>query len=334
MIERRMTRLALTLLLLAACVVPKPAWAALNLCNRTSYILYAATSAVQPPKSETQGWTRIAPGECQAARKEKLTAESYLVYARSGIAHSGPARAWGGATPVCVKDTNFAIRQAVTQPYCGSDDSFALPFAQLGNRGQSSWTMDFDEQPAMGLTEAQLAGVKRLLKDNGYAIPRIDGKPDKVTGAALADFRKRMHFAATAGNAELFTALEQEAGKKTAPAGYTVCNDARDVLLVALGQVEAGRPVSRGWWTVQPGACARTVTTPLKSDAIWLLAQKKTGGAVVSGDRKFCTTTTVFDVRGADNCAGRGLVEKGFAMTPTRGVTGAVVHIGPAGLVR
>ena len=28
--------------------------------------------------------------------------------------------------------------------------------------------MNFDEQPAMTLTEAQLAGVKRLLKDNGY----------------------------------------------------------------------------------------------------------------------------------------------------------------------
>ena len=81
---------------------------------------------------------------------------------------------------------------------------------------------------------------------------RIDGKPDKATGAALPDFRKRMHFAATAGNAELFDALESEARKKTAPAGYTVCNDASDALLVALGQMDGGKPVSRGWWTVQP----------------------------------------------------------------------------------
>ena len=39
MIERGMTRLALALLLLAAGLAPKPALAALNLCNRTSYIL-------------------------------------------------------------------------------------------------------------------------------------------------------------------------------------------------------------------------------------------------------------------------------------------------------
>ena len=36
------------------------------------------------------------------------------------------------------------------------------------------------------MTEAQLAGVKRLLKDNGYAIAQIDGKPVK----SAADYAK------------------------------------------------------------------------------------------------------------------------------------------------
>jgi uncharacterized membrane protein len=321
-------------LLLAAGLMPAPAHAALTLCNRTSYILYAATSAVQPPKSETEGWTRIAPGECQVARKEKLTAESYLVYARSGLAHSGTPRAWGGAYPVCVKDTNFSITQAVSRPICSADESFALPFAPLGNRGQGAWTMNFDESPAMSLSEAQLAGVKRLLKDDGFPVSGIDGKPDKATGSSLAAFRKRMHFGPNAGNAELFQALERQARGKIAPAGYTVCNDSHAVLQVALGQMDGGQSLSRGWWTVQPGACARTVTTPLQSDTVYLLAQKKGGSALVAGPRKFCTTPSVFDIRGAENCAGRGLAEQGFAATPTKGMAGAVVHIGPAGLVR
>ena len=98
-----------------------------------------------------------------------------------------------------------------------------------------------------------MPGVKRLLADNGYKAGHIDGKPDKATGAALADFRKRMKFPATAGNAELFNALEREARKKIAPAGYTACNETRDVLLVALGMMEGGKPVSRGWWTVESG---------------------------------------------------------------------------------
>ena len=327
-------KLRFLLAAIACALAATPAQAALTLCNRTSYILYAATSAIQSPRSQTQGWTRITPGECQLARKEPLTAETYLVHARTSLAHSGPARAWGGAYPVCVKDANFSSAQGVTQPYCTAEDTFALPFAPLDNRGKSVWTMNFDEQPAMNATEAQLAGVKRLLKDNGYKIDRIDGKPDKATGAGLQDFRKRMKFAVTAGNTQLFDTLEREARKKIAPAGYTACNETRDVLLLALGQIEGGRPVSRGWWTVQPGACAKAVTTPLNTDAVYLLALRKSGGTLVGGGMHFCTTAAAFEIKGADNCSGRGLADNGFAATPTKGASGYVAHIGPAGLKR
>jgi uncharacterized membrane protein len=327
-----MMRAALVLLVLG--LMSLPAQAALTLCNRTSYILYAATSAIQSPKSDTEGWTRIAPGECQVARKERLAAETYLVHARTSIAHSGPPRAWGGAYPVCVKDANFTIKQAITQPYCSADDTFPLPFAALDNRGKADWTMNFDEQPAMSPTEAQLAGVKRLLKDNGYAITRIDGKPDKATGAALADFRKRMHFAADAGNAELFTTLEMQARKRIAPAGYTVCNDAREPLLVALGQIDKGNAMSQGWWTVEPGSCAKTMTAPLASDAIYIMAQRKSGGTLVGGPQRFCTTAAAFEIRGNSNCAARGFTDSGFAATRTKGLSGYIAHIGPGGLNR
>lgn len=319
---------------LAALAAPLPAQAALTLCNRTSYILYAASAAIQSPRSETKGWTRLAPGECQVERKEPLTADTYLVHARSSLAHSGPARAWGGSYPMCVKDGNFTIKQAATQATCTAEGTFALPFAPLANGGKSVWTMNFDEQPVMSLTEAQLAGVKRLLADNGYPIARIDGKPDKATGAALVDFRKRMHFSPTAGNAELFTALEKEARGKIAPAGYTVCNDTHDALMVALGQMDRGKAVSRGWWTVAGGACARAITTPLASDTVYLLAQRKSGGTLVGGPQRFCTTTVPFEVQGNTNCPARGLAESGFAPTQTKGLSGYIARIGPAGLKR
>jgi uncharacterized membrane protein len=318
---------------LCVAVTAVPAQAALTLCNRTSYILYAATSAIQSPRSDTSGWTRIAPGDCQLARKEALTAETYLVHARSSLAHSGPPRAWGGAYPVCVKDANFTIRQAVTQPVCTTDDTFALPFAPLDNHGHSSWTMNFDEQPGLGsLSAAQLAGVKRLLADNGYKVGSVDGKPDKATGTALNDFRARMHFAPQAGNSDLFEALEREARKKIAPAGYTVCNDSHDALMVALGQNDNSKPVSRGWWTVQPGACAKAITTPLSSDAVYLLAQRKIGGTLVGGGQRFCTNTTPFEIQGAGDCTVRKLGEAGFAKTDTRGKPGYVAHVTATGL--
>ena len=330
-----MTRVRLRMLLvLAALAAPAPAQAALTLCNRTSYILYAATAAIQNSHSEAQGWTRVAPGECQVARKEALMAQTYLVHARSSLAHSGPARAWGGNRPVCVKDGNFSIRQSANQTACTAEDTFALPFAPLDNQGSRDWTMNFDEQPAMSLTEAQLAGVKRLLTDNGYPIARIDGKPDKATGAALVDFRKRMHFAPNAGNAELFQALETEARKKIAPAGYTVCNDGHDEMMVALGQMDGGKPLSRGWWTVGAGACARAITTPLNSDTIWLLAQRKNGGVLASGSQRFCTTASAFEIQGNQNCTARGFAEAGFAATPTKSLSGYIARIGATGLRR
>ena len=325
----------LALVALAGLTAPaafSPAQAALTLCNRTSYILYAATSAIQSPRSETQGWTRIAPGDCHLARKEALSAETYLVHARTSIAHSGPARAWGGNYPVCVKDANFAIRQGVTQPYCTADDTFALPFAPLDNGGRSVWTMHFDEKPALSMAQAQLAGVKRLLKDNGYKIARIDGSPDKATGGALADFRKRMRFKESDGNVELFNALEREARKTIAPAGYTVCNDGKEALLVALAQKDGGKTVSRGWWTVTPGACARTITTPLTGDAVFLAAQRKSGTSLVTGTDRFCVAQAAFEVQGAGNCKTRGLGEIGFARTDTKGMSGYVARIGSLGL--
>jgi uncharacterized membrane protein len=318
------------LMLVGVCA---PAHAALTLCNRTSYILYAATSAIQSPRSETQGWTRIAPGDCQLARKESLTAETYLVHARASLAHSGPQRSWGGAYPVCVKDANFTIKQAVTQPVCTADDTFALPFAALDNRGHVTWTMNFDEQPNLGsLSAAQLAGVKRLLQDIGYRVSAIDGKPDPATGKALADFRGRMHFPPIAGNFELFTALEAEAAKTAAPAGYTACNQAHEPLLVAIAQGDGGKAVARGWWTVQAGACARLVTTSLNGDVTYLLAQRKTGGTLVGGAQRFCTTPQAFEIHGAGDCARRGYGEAGFVATPTRGRQGYVARITAAGL--
>ena len=286
-------------------------------------------------RSETQGWTRIAPGDCQVARKEPLTAQSYLVYARSSLAHSGPARAWGGDFPVCVKDGNFVAQAAGDPAHLHRRTAFALPFAPLDNRGKRDWTMNFDEQPAMTLTAAQLAGVKRLLKDNGYAIGAIDGKPDKATGAALTDFRKTHAFRPTRpAMPNCSPALETEARKKIAPAGYTVCNDGHDAAAGGAGPDGPAASGSRGWWTVPPAPAPAPITTPLNSDAVYLLAQKQERRRRWwRAARQFCTAAIGVRDRGHGRIApARGFAEAGFAATPTKGLSGYVAHIGPAGL--
>jgi uncharacterized membrane protein len=311
-----------------------PADAALTLCNRTSYVLYAATAAIKSPQAQTQGWTRIAPGDCQVARKEDLTAETYLVHARSSLAHSGPARAWGGNFPMCVRDTNFTLSQSVTMAACSTEGTFALPFATLDTGGRNSWTMTLDEQPGLPtLPAAQLAGAKRLLRDNGYEVGPIDAAVSRQTGTALAAFRRKMNFAPQAGNTELFLALENEARKRNSPAGYTACNDGKTVLEVALAEVDKGKPASRGWWTVAPGACARLRTTALATGNYFLLARRKDGTVVAGGPEKFCIAPTAFEIRERGNCASRRQTEAGFVPTQTGGQAGFTARIGDKGLI-
>jgi uncharacterized membrane protein len=314
-------------------VLPDPAKADLKLCNRTSYVLEAATSTIKNTESLTQGWSRIIPGDCTTVIKGRLAAASYLVYARSSLAHSGPTRAWGGAFPVCVKEGDFVLHQTVTQAYCTAADTFALPFAPVNLRNRRDWTMDFDETPSLSsLIAAQLAGVKRLLGDNGYKPGAIDGSPNKATAAALADFRNKMKFKPQDGNDLLFAALEKQAETKSAPQGYAVCNDSSEPLLAAIAQTGPGKPNSRGWWRIAPKSCARTVATPL-AGPVYLMAQKLGGAVVVGGAEKFCTTSIAFQVEGRGNCAARGFAESGFAAT-AGGVAGYVAHVGATGLAR
>ena len=173
-------------------LLPHPAQADLKLCNRTSYVLEAATSTIKNTDSLTQGWT---PHHSRRLRRRHQgPAEPPATWSMPAPRWPMPGRerAWGGAFPVCVKDGDFILHQAVTQPYCTAPDTFALPFAPVNFKNRRDWTMDFDETPALpSLTAAQLAGVKRLLSDNGYKVGAIDGKPSKPTGAALADFRRQ-----------------------------------------------------------------------------------------------------------------------------------------------
>ena len=303
---------------------PAAARADLKLCNRTSYILYAATAEADGQLDQVRGWTRIAPGDCQSAIKGPLSAKTYLVHARSALAHSGPQRAWGGTIQSCVRDGTFLLKQA-RQSACNQPGSYPASFAAVNARGRSDFTMNFDEQPAFGsLTVAQLAGAKRLLKDDGFAVGPINGAPDKSTAKALNAFRASVHLGNEAGNAELFTALEQEAQKKVAPAGYTVCNDGKSELLVATADKGPKGVIAHGWWRIAAGACARTQTQPLNSDAVWLLAEKMDGSLVLGGADKFCVAPQAFDLPQTNDCAALA----GFARTQTKGRSFYVVHIG------
>lgn len=299
-----------------------PAHAALKLCNQTSYILYAATAHVASPNVVSQGWTRVVPGACETAIAGALIAPAYYVYAHTSQAHSGRARIWGGGEEFCVRPGNFKLTRETGLQACG-DDSFSGSFGKIDMRGKQNWITTFTESAKINSpAAAREAGIARLLGDNGY----------KGEGA-LAKFRARMKLPENAGNDALFDALETGAMKQAAPAGYSICNDSQSAIWAALGMKSANGWLTRGWWKVEPGACAHAITDPLSADTIYLHAEGHGDHHLVTGKTQFCVTDITFEVSGKGDCAGQGLTSTGFAATDTHGRAGYAAHIGQNGLL-
>jgi uncharacterized membrane protein len=310
-----------------------PAQAQLELCNRTSYILYAAVAEQDKESVTTQGWARVVPGECKTALDTPLTKAAYYAYARTSPAHSGAAHDWGGKVRLCVAQKNFKLRSPLGTVPCSAESS-ALPFAQIRTNGLSVWTTTFTESDDLSTADAaRTAGLKRLLSDTGVKSIKIDGKPDKKTGDALSAFRKRVKIDPKAGMDAMFDALETEALKTATPAGYTICNDTDGDVWTVMAMKNGRDWTTRGWWKIAAGSCAKAITTPLAIEAIYLHAEKHANAKLVSGPEKFCLTNMQFEIQGRGNCTKRGLTETGFAITATKGLSGYTAHIGNQGLV-
>ncbi|HEY2069273.1 MAG TPA: DUF1036 domain-containing protein [Rhizomicrobium sp.] len=321
------------LLTLGLCAVAAPASAAVTLCNQTTYILYTAVGYQSGSQAITQGWTRIPPGDC-ATPKLQPVGQFFFLSAKSSRAHSGPSHVWGGALRYCVKDTDFNLKTALGAQSCGSDDAFLTPFSPVNTGGAASWTTTLTESSRIAsLDVARAIGIARLLNDIGYKIVPDKGPANKSFDDALKKFKAKMRMPTTASNDELFDALETEALKATAPAGYSVCNDSDGDIWAAIGLKQGNDWLSRGWWKVAPGACARTIATPLANDKIWLLVQGPTRHTLVGGPDRFCITDLEFETHARDKCQTHGLSEEGFAATNTKGLPGYAVHIGNNGLV-
>jgi uncharacterized membrane protein len=314
-----------------------PAKAAMTVCNRTSYVLYTAAGAgTQGGGAVVKGWDRIVPGGCKVVLGGDLTASAYYLYAKSSQAHSGAPRAWGGATQLCVKDTNFSAPSPPPDKRCASDDFFPLPFAAIDTHRLKNWTATLSESAAINtLPGAANAGFKRLLRDAGYAVGGgTDGKPDKTLDKALADFRKKMKLAPTATPGDLFDALETVNMKTATPQGFAICNDTAKAVAAAIGQKLRNDWISHGWWKIAAGSCATVIDDLGGLDSVFVYVQKINGPALVAGTNKFCVADIEFDVQGRGRCGTRGLTETGFAETRVKGISGYALHVGENGIVK
>ncbi len=319
--------------LFVALAWPGAAHAQLRLCNQTSYVLYAAMGAQTGYNVDTRGWMRVAPGACEAIVTKPLKASSYFLSAHSSHAHAGPARVWGGSSELCTKETDFALKTPVAYRNCTADDAFFTPFATVNTKGRSAWTTTLTESAAIAsLDAARDAGIVRLLKDIGYPAAARGAKESLSREAALKRFKARMRLPQNASPADLFDALETEAMKASAPQGYAICNDSGKAVWAALALPDGKKWVTRGWWQVAPGSCAKALTDPLKYDTAYLRVERGPR-PIVEGKAMFCVTDIEFEVQSRDKCPDHGLRAAGFAETAIKGRTGYAAHIADNGLL-
>lgn len=311
-----------------------PAAAEMRVCNQTSYVLYAAIGYESGLQMLSRGWARVVPGDCTTMITGRLTQPVYFLYARSSQAHRGPAHAWGGSIRICARDVKFAFDMPVGTAHCASDDAYLMPFASVVTGRATRWTTTLSEATHFATPEAaRAAGIDRLLGDIGYGTGPSGVRTSKARNAALGAFRARMHMPSNASPADLFDALETEAFKAAAPEGYSICNDGEAEVWAAIGLRTGDQYVSRGWWDIAPGACAKVLTTPLATDKVYLYVRKHGNPRLVSGPANFCTADVAFEIFGDTRCTARGLADTGFAPTITKGVTGYAAHLGNDGLL-
>ena len=152
-----MRHLILSLLLLAGLGVTVPAPVAappvqkateptggevgVRACNKSSGRMEVAKALNVKPNASadddiiSEGWYKLAPGECVTLYPGKLEYRYYLVFAQE----IGGSRVWGGHLPLCVRPERFKIRSK----QCGANFNRRM-FKEIDTGDErNGWTHKF-----------------------------------------------------------------------------------------------------------------------------------------------------------------------------------------------
>ena len=310
-----MTGLGLALGMLAA----SPAQAELSLCNRTSYVMDAAVGLERRAIVSTRGWFRVDPGQGRQVVDGPLDIDMAYVHARIAPEYGSAPLPQAGHAAFCVRDANFQFSDARGCPV-SQQVQFTAARPTDSGRGPEIYLAeeaDYDD------AQARLAGIQRLLVIAGYDANPIDGLQGGKTQGALAKFIADRKLTGDAASAADFFDVLLNAANSPEGTGFAWCNDTRHPVMATLGIVEGSATVTRGWYRVAPGKCARP---DLRGDPrrIYSYAEAvdanaraiKRGETVLSwgGDVPLCTRDGRFELSDHKDCAARGLNSAGFAL--------------------
>ncbi len=311
----RLTRAGLTLLLAVGGfgVTIAPAQAEYKYCNNTSYVLKSAIAYKDASTWKSRGWWTLLPGKCRTILPQDLKERAYYTYAESVPGHRGGIKYFAGNIPFCTKEGFFTIEgrdECTTQGYSAGS------FVKVEVGKVNTWTTTFKEPAAFSTKKAEIAGVQRLLTDTGYKPGRIDGELGRKTRRAIASF-KRSKGIKVGGliSEELITALAEQARSAADENGFNYCNNSDKKLWTAIAFERNKDWVSRGWWMLEPGDCARVIKDTLKEQSYYVYAafDDENGETIIAGgDHQFCAADVKFGITGRQDCELRGYKQAGF----------------------
>ena len=307
--------LALGLPLIAAA----PARADLTLCNRTSYRMQAAVGIERRANVETRGWFKVDPGECRKVMDGPLDADMTYVHARTPAIYGSAPLPENGEAEFCVRDGDFEFPNGRGCP-AAQQARFAAAKPADSDGGP---TINLGEQAGYNDAQARLAGLQRLLGIAGYDANPIDGVDGAKTQAALAKFLREHKLTADAVSRPDFFDILIEAASHPQGPGFRWCNDSQYTVMAAIGTVEMGAIVTRGWYRIAAGSCLRPDVAAGSQrfysyaeavDADGRVVRRGDGPLAWGGNVALCTRDARFELSDQKDCAARGLNSAGFAV--------------------
>ncbi len=321
-----LVRLCLTgLLCLGALALARPASAAgQQACNETSYILYLALGIPENGKVRLEGWTRLRPGQCRTVLPAPFAARPYYAYAYSSPVHAGGRHQWGGRFPFCVNmNGTFSM---LAPERCDGPGQQMRKFGMIDVNPPNGGRTLFSEPSEYG-ARAELAGIQRLLKDNGYRVRSVDGYNGRRTRAAIRRFLAQHKITRRPDNPGLIDALEKAARDNLALTGLHVCNQTKAPVWTAYGRHMGRKWLSRGWWKIAPQTCLPLISGLLKDKTVYLYAGKEGRNGeqpLQAASEEFCVLDVLFSIDRRKDCQLRGFESRKFALyhnTTGKGLT-------------
>jgi uncharacterized membrane protein len=261
-----------------------------------------------------------------------LDADLVYMHASTPAIYGAAPLPQAGHADLCVGERDFTIASARS---CRSGQRPVRFTAVKPTETDKGPTANLAEEADYTNEQARLAGIQRLLVTAGYDANPIDGVQGTKTEAALAQFLKDRKLPATAAALADFFDLLLEAAQSPEGAGFAWCNETPQSVMAALGIVEMGAIVTRGWYRIEPGKCVRPevrgeprklYTYAEAVDANGFLVKKGEQPLAWGGDIPLCTREGKFELNDHKDCAARGLISAPFAAIEIAGRASTTVR--------